>query len=69
MKHCPYCGSSLLQTEQDGDETCLLCTRTVSLVPVGLPHVTRSELAHRTTPRPAGRKQRYDQGGGVRGAW
>ncbi len=60
MIRCSFCGSTLIQREYDGDITCLFCSRTLTRVPVGLPHVNRSELAHRTTPRPAGRKQRYD---------
>ncbi len=60
MIRCSFCGSTLIQREQDQDITCLLCSRTLTRVPVGLPHVSMRDLHHRTTPRPAGRKQRYD---------
>ncbi len=60
MIRCSFCGSTLIQREYDGDITCLFCSRTLSRVPVGLPHVSMRDLHHRTTPRPAGRKQRYD---------
>ncbi len=60
MIKCPWCSSTLIQREYDGDITCLFCSRTLTRVPVGLPHVSMRDLHHRTTPRPVGRKQRYD---------
>ena len=44
MNHCPFCQSTLIQREYDGDLTCLACSRTVSAAPVGLPYVKAGEL-------------------------
>ncbi len=44
MIRCPHCQSTLIQREYDGDITCLFCSRTLSLVPVGLPHVKAADL-------------------------
>jgi len=51
MQRCGYCGSSLLQREYEGDITCLACSRTLTLVPMGLPHVKAAELRVGSGPR------------------
>ncbi len=59
---CCFCSGDLWP-DPDGDGyVCSMCARTYHRkgADTPLPHVTRSELAHRTTPRPVGRKQRYD---------
>jgi len=47
---CPYCGSALLQTEQDGDITCLVCTRTIEQKITALPLAGRKAFTHHTGP-------------------
>ncbi len=53
MTRCPYCGSTLIQRELDGDLTCLFCSRTLTRVPVGLPYVPPKELRKGSGPRVA----------------
>lgn len=47
MARCPYCRSTLLQREYEGDITCLACSRTVSLVPVDLPSARSQQVRQR----------------------
>ena len=44
MVYCPHCGSNLLQREQDGDISCLLCGRILVTKLQGLPHAKAAEL-------------------------
>jgi hypothetical protein len=51
MTYCGYCGSNLLQREENKDITCLACSRTLSVGPLGLPYVTPNKL-RRVLPGP-----------------
>jgi len=50
MTHCPHCTSTMLQREYEGDITCLMCSRTVSVAPPLLAYVRPRDL--RKTPGP-----------------